>query len=316
MARKADQLKTETVDKAADLAAARLTGERAKAAAKFVRLFYANVSPDDLIGETAETLYCSALSLWNHGQKRNANVAKVRVFNPRADEHGWRSGHTVVEIVNDDMPFLVDSVTAELNRRDLTVHLVIHPIIKVKRDGAGHLSETGDQRDESFMQIRVSEQSGERLDDIRRGIETVLTDVRAAVNAWRPIRDRLTGVIAELETQQLPLPAEQVAEVRAFLEWLADDHFTFLGYREYDFIGEGDQSTTAIVPGSGLGILADEGVSIFGGLRNSEMLPPEVRFFLHQSRLLMVTKANRKATVHRPVMMDSVGVKIFDPAEI
>jgi len=314
MARKAEQYKAEIVDKAAALTAERLSPERAGAAERFLREFYGNVSPDDLVGETAESLYGAALSLWSHGQKRKPGSAKVRVFNPRLDEHGWRSPHTVVEIVNDDMPFLVDSVTAELIRRDLTVHLVIHPIIKVKRDGAGQLSESGDQRGESFMQIRISEQSGEKLDDLRRGIESVLADVRATVNAWRPIRERIAAVIAELESQPPPLPAEEVAEIRAFLEWLADDHFTFLGYREYDFIGEGDQSTTAIVPGSGLGILADDGVSIFGGLRNSEMLPPEVRLFLHQSRLLMVTKANRKATVHRSVMMDSVGVKIFDPA--
>src|SRR6185312_13923206 len=173
MARKAEQLKAETVDKAADLAVARLTGERAKAAAKFVRLFYANVSADDLMGETAETLYCSALSLWNHGQKRTPNVAKVRVFNPRADEHGWRSGHTVVEIVNDDMPFLVDSVTAELNRHDLTVHLVIHPVVKVARDATGAISDPnanptanrGEPHDESFMQIRINEQTGEKLEE-------------------------------------------------------------------------------------------------------------------------------------------------------
>src|SRR5262245_53561490 len=160
MVRKAEQHKSELIDRAAALATARLSGDRAKAAERFVRLFYANVSPDDLAGETPESLYCAALSLWHHGQKRAPNIAKVRVFNPRADEHGWRSAHSVVEVVNDDMPFLVDSVTAELNRRDLTVHLVIHPIIKVARDASGTITEKGEPHDESFMQVRINEQSG------------------------------------------------------------------------------------------------------------------------------------------------------------
>src|SRR6266851_3367876 len=181
MARKAEQHKSELIDKAAGLAAARLAGERAAAAEHFVRLFYANVSPDDLVGETAESLYCAALSLWNHGQKRLPNTAKVRVFNPRSDEHGWRSPHTVVEIVNDDMPFLVDSVAAELNRRDLTVHLVIHPIVKLARDATGLIAAKGEPHDESFMQIRINEQTGaDRLEEIRRNLEQVLADVRAA----------------------------------------------------------------------------------------------------------------------------------------
>ncbi len=316
MPRKAEQHKSELVDKAASLAAARLTGERATAAEKFVRLFYANVSPDDLMGETVETLYCSALSLWNHGQKRNPKTAKVRVFNPRADEHGWRSGHTVVEIVNDDMPFLVDSVTAELNRHDLTVHLVIHPIVRVARDASGAITDAtaskAEPHDESFMQIRINEQTGDKLEEIRRNLEHVLADVRAAVTDWRAMRAKVAEVAGELDASPAPLAPEEVNEARAFLDWLADDYFTFLGYREYDFHGSGDQTTTSIVPGSGLGILRDDGISVFDGMRNQERLPPDLRYFLNQSRLLMVTKANRRATVHRPVQMDTVGVKRFD----
>jgi glutamate dehydrogenase len=313
MARRAEQHKSELIDKASALATARLAGERAAAAEHFVRSFYANVSPDDLVGETAENLYCAALSLWNHGQKRLPNTAKVRVFTPRADEHGWRSPHTVVEIVNDDMPFLVDSVTAELNRRDLTVHLVIHPIVRLARDAAGHITAKGEPRDESFMQIRINEQTGaDRLEEIRRNVEHVLADVRAAVLDWRAMRAKVDHVVSELDNAPPPLPAEEVEEARAFLAWLADDYFTFLGYREYDFHGTDEQTTTSIVGGSGLGILRDDGISVFDGLRNSERLPPDVRYFLHQSRLLMVTKANRRATVHRPVQMDTVGIKRFD----
>ncbi len=314
MARRAEQHKAELIEQAVALAGKRL-GARAGAVERFIRQFYANVAPDDLMGEEAENLYCAALSLWNHGQKRLPGQAKVRVFNPQADQHGWHSPHTVVEIVNDDMPFLVDSVTAELARQDLTVHLVIHPIVKVKRDAAGQIADAGTARDESFMQVRTSEQRDpHRLDSIRRELERVLADVRVAVSDWKPMLAKLRASIAELDREAPPLPAEEIAEAREFLAWLADDHFTLLGYRDYDFIGEGEQATTSIAPGTGLGILREDGVSVFDGLRNTEKLPPEVRYFLHQSRLLMVTKANRKATVHRPVQMDTVGVKRFDAA--
>ncbi len=315
MGRKAEQHKTELIHKAAALAAKRLDRPRAEAAERFIRQFYANVSPDDLMGEEPENLYCAALSLWNHGQKRRPGQAKVRVFNPRVDEHGWHSPHTVVEIVNDDMPFLVDSVTAELGRANLAVLLVIHPIVKVKRDSAGQMAESGTPRDESFMQVRITEQRDpQRLEQIRRDIERVLEDVRVAVADWKPMLAEAREAVAELDRAPPPLPAEEVAEARAFLQWLVDDNFTFLGCRDYDFVGEGEQATTSIVPGSGLGILRDDSVSVFDRLRNTERLPPDVRYFLNQSRLLMVTKANRKATVHRPVQMDTVGVKRFDAA--
>ena len=302
MARKAEQLKTELVEKAVALALKRLDGPRAEAAARFIREFYANVSPDDLVGAEVENLYCAALSLWNHGQKRLPGQAKVRVFNPRVDEHGWYSAHTVVEIVNDDMPFLVDSVTAELGRDDLTVHLVIHPVIEVARDPQGLIVETGPTHDESFMQIRTNEQRDpHRLDRIRRDLERVLADVRAAVTDWRAMRGKVEEALLELEKLPPPLPAEEIHEASEFLAWMGADNFTFLGYRDYDFLGEDDQARTSILPGTGLGILRDDSVSVFDQLRNTERLPPDVRYFLHQSRLLMVTKANRKATVHRPV---------------
>ena len=152
-----------------------------------------------------------------------------------------------------------------------------------------------------------------RLDRIRRDLERVLADVRAAVTDWRAMREaKSRRPSLELEKLPPPLPAEEIHEARDFLAWMGDDNFTFLGYRDYDFLGEDDQARTSILPGTGLGILRDDSVSVFDRLRNIERLPPDVRYFLRQSRLLMVTKANRRATVHRPVQMDTIGVKRFD----
>src|SRR5687768_10932210 len=186
------------------------------------------------------------MGLWNFSQQRTAGVPKIRVFNPTAAEHGWRSTHTVVEIANDDMPFLVDSVTSELNRQDLTVHLVIHPVLKLRRGAGGKRlqllatdADTGPESGsltESLMHIQINEQSApERLAEIKSGIERVLADVRITVQDWRTMHGKIAEVLQELETAPPPLAREEVEETKEFLRWINDDHFTFLGYREYDF---------------------------------------------------------------------------------
>jgi glutamate dehydrogenase len=312
MIQRAEKNKAELIERAAGQALVRLGKERGVAVERFIREFYANVPPDDLRGESVDALFGAALSLWNFGQQRRPGHPKLRVHNPHIDDHGWRSPHSIVEIVNDDMPFLVDSVTAALNQRDLTVYLVIHPVLRVERDAAGRLSGPGGQA-ESWMQVRISEQSDPaKIDAIGTDLERVLADVRAAVADWRAMRARVTEIVAELNRRPPPLPADEVAEGRDFLAWMDDDHYTYLGYREYAFVGQGDQATVSTIPDSGLGVLRDDRVPVFAGLRNLDKLPLEMRQFLGQSRLLMVTKANRRATVHRPAHLDTIGVKTFD----
>src|SRR5579884_4233784 len=103
-----------------------------EAAAHFVWRFFALVAPDDIIYTSFDTLLGMALSLWEFGAERKPGCAKVRLYNPTAEKNGWSLEHTIVEIVNDDMPFLVDSVTAEINRRDRKIHLLLHPVVRVR----------------------------------------------------------------------------------------------------------------------------------------------------------------------------------------
>lgn len=326
MALRAEQLKDELTEEVVRQVRERLGRTRAAPAERFVRQFYDNVPPDDIIQSSAEQLYGAALAMWQWGQQREAGKARIRVYNPHVEEHGWQSHRTVVEIVNDDMPFLVDSVTAELNRQGLTVHLVIHPVVRVKRDAAGQLTDLyepaaapTDASPESFMHVEVGAvPGGEALTRAREGLERVLADVRAAVADWRAMRATVREAIAEADaaraTVPATIPAEEVEEAKAFLEWVDDDHFTFLGYREYRFgdAGDGAEPPLGLVPGSGLGILRDDAVTVFDGLRNYATLPPDVRDFLRNPRVLMVTKGNRPSPVHRAVPMDAVLIKRFD----
>jgi glutamate dehydrogenase len=312
---RADKLKQQLIDEVVRFVGDRIERKRAPLIEAFIRQFYALVPLADIAGESPEDLFCAAISLANFSAQRQEKQTKVRVFNPRVDEHGWRSPHTVVEIVNDDMPFLVDSVTAELNRQELGVHLVIHPIMPVTRGPKGELTGIAgpDAKSESIMQLRVNQvATQEQLDLVRNRLEAVLRDVRLAVEDWQPMRARLDSVIAEITKGKLPLPAEEVSEVAAFLNWINDDHFTFLGYREYSFAEDGDAITYHIRDDAGLGVLRDANVRVFEGMRNLDALPPDVRTFLTQPKLILVTKANLRSTVHRNVHLDTFGIKVFD----
>ena len=311
-----DRQKRTLVNKVGRRARARFGKDKGLSLERFIRHYYEHVPPQDIVGQDPANLLGAALAHWTFGAKRAARKAKVRVYNPRRKEHGWEADHTVVEIVNDDMPFLVDSVTAALNQRDLVVHLVIHPIFRVRRSRDGGMTDIVDGERgpgaEAFLRFEATRQSGERLDEIGSAIETVLADVRAAVEDWQTMRDSLKGIVDELEMRPPRLPAGEVIEARDFLDWTHDDHFTFLGYRDYDFATAGGRTRSGINAKTGLGILRDPRVIVFRGLRSLHTMPPEVRAFVRRPDLLMVTKSNVKSTVHRPVHLDVIGVKRFD----
>ncbi len=297
----------------------RFTGDRRAAADRFLSQYYRHVPPHDLVEHSPDTLFGAALAHWKLGTTRIPGKSSVRVYNPSVKTDGWRADHTVVEIVTDDMPFLVDSVTAELNRQGLAVHLIIHPILKVRRGRAGRLAEVLQAEEsgtgvgaESFMHFEVTGQSGERLAGIAASVEAVINDVRAAVEDWRPIRNTMAAIIEELESPPANVPAEDAAEVRDFLRWIHDDHFTFLGYREYLIKGGGERATVSVNRKAGLGILRDPEFLVFRELHNLASMPPDMRAFVSRPELLMVTKTNRKSTVHRAVHMDSIGIKRLD----
>src|SRR5512140_2680237 len=117
----------------------KIAPERRAEVEAFVQRYYGQVDSEDILEREPADLYGAALSQWNFASKREPGQARVRVFNPSPAEDGWQSTHTIVEISNDDMPFLVDSVTMEVNRHGLTLHLIVHPIVAVVRDATGTL---------------------------------------------------------------------------------------------------------------------------------------------------------------------------------
>jgi glutamate dehydrogenase len=307
--------RAQLVARIADTLQARLPPPSAALASAFAHRYYAWVAPEELLADNPEDLYGAVLAHWHFARQRSPGSAAIRVYNPDFETHGWQSTHTVIEIVTDDMPFLVDSVTMALNRRGLTIHRIIHPVLTVVRDAAGGLSALAENGipgavAESLMHFEVDRQTQPAvLAALHQDIVQVLQDVRGAVADWQPMRDRLRAIVAGLDASTLPLPAAEVEESRAFLSWVADSHFTFLGYRDYDLLGEGDTVTLCRVPGSSLGILRtgdDRGPST-----SFQELPPALRRLAATPRLLVLTKGSSRATVHRPAYLDYLGIKRF-----
>ncbi|WP_416975087.1 NAD-glutamate dehydrogenase [Streptomyces sp. 4F14] len=290
----------------------------------FLQRYYLHTAAEDLGDRDPVDVFGAAYSHFRLAENRPQGTANVRVHTPTVEENGWTCSHSVVEVVTDDMPFLVDSVTNELSRQSRGIHLVIHPQVVVRRDVTGKLIEIlpsaaglpHDAHVESWIHVEVDRETDRAdLKQITADLLRVLSDVREAVEDWEKMREAALRIADELPAESVPgdLPSPEVEEARELLRWLAADHFTFLGFREYEL--REDDSLTA-VPGTGLGILradphhdADESHPVSPSF---ERLPADARAKAREHKLLVLTKANSRATVHRPSYLDYVGVKKFD----
>jgi glutamate dehydrogenase len=279
----------------------------------YVRRYFQFVAPEDLLDRNPRDLYGVALSHLELAERRTPGTALVRVLSPTLEADGWASPNTVVQVVTDDMPFLVDTVSAELTRHDLAIRLVVHPVLQVRRDAVGQVVEVcpadADGTDvvrESFVHVEIDRLSDGMVgDQLRNDIRRVLEDVRAAVEDWHKMTTRLQEASLEL-----PEAGVEADEIRELTDWMLGGAFTFLGYREYVLTGDESDQQLSSVPGTGLGILRDAGLAPVS--RAFAKLPPEVRRRALDPELLTITKANTRATVHRPSYLDYISLKRLD----
>ncbi|MFF9471995.1 NAD-glutamate dehydrogenase [Streptomyces roseolus] len=296
----------------------------------YLQRYYLHTAPEDLTDRDPDDVFGAALSHYKLAENRPQGTANVRVHTPTVEENGWTSSHSVVEVVTDDMPFLVDSVTNELSRQGRGIHVVIHPQVLVRRDITGRLIEVlstqihgelpHDALAESWIHVEIDRETDKAdLKQITADLLRVLSDVRETVEDWEKMRDAALRIADGLpaEPTASDLRPTEVEEAQELLRWLADDHFTFLGYREYELV---DGDALAAVPGTGLGILrsdphhtdGESGHHAHPVSPSFSRLPADARAKAREHKLLILTKANSRATVHRPSYLDYVGVKKFD----
>jgi glutamate dehydrogenase len=287
--------------------------------ATFAALLFARTAPEDLLIYDKTEVAELARQAWAFLAERKSGEPKVHVVSPPDAAGAHLKSISVIEVVNDDMPFLVDSLMGELNERGLHVRLIAHPIFTVVRGQDGKLASPPTEgradggakgaQSESFIHIHI-----ERIDDAnKRGelanaLVAVLADVRLCVQDWKPMVARVSEVIAELKADPPPIPVAEIAEAIQFLEWLAANNFTLLGVQDYAVAGDDLQP----ISGSGKGLLRRADLTILRRGGQAVTITPEIRAFFNEPKALIVTKANVKSRVHRRVYLDYVGVKRFD----
>ncbi|MDF1759621.1 MAG: NAD-glutamate dehydrogenase [Coxiellaceae bacterium] len=285
----------------------------------FIHIFLRNLSIEDLANYRVEDLFGIVSSQWHLVCRRSENQTTLRVYNPTKDKDGWQSTHTVVEVVTGDMPFLVDSMSMELTRLGLTIHQMIYlgGIKCIRQQGQvveliAHGDEHPEASAEAPIHMEIDRQSGEQaLKDIEENLKRVLNDVNRVVTDWPEIQKQVRLIIEEYNDPALQKRFPDMKESREFLDWMLSDCFTFLGFREYQLVGEGSEQALQIVRGTGLGVLYDD--TRGKQVRQYADLPEEARrAALSRDHCLTITKTNTRSTVHRPAYTDYVGVKKFD----
>ncbi|WP_420334723.1 NAD-glutamate dehydrogenase [Roseibium sp.] len=296
--------------------------QESPALAEFAAAFYDRAAAEDLVAYTAEELNGFARSAWQDFQDHELGTHRVSITNPATQNKNPKiDSLTIIEIVNDNMPFLVDSVMDELQSSKLDVHLVLHPIFIVERDESGKLLSSvarkkppkRKDRQESFIHIHVTRiDSDEAREALQARLNAVLTSVRSVVDDFKPMQERLAEAIDTFKTTQIPGSSDDLWEAIHFLEWMEKNNFIFLGMREYRFEGGVDEGELSPSDGTGLGLLTDPDVRVLRRGSEYVQITPEIREFLKNPEPLIIAKANVRSTVHRRVHMDYVGAKIYD----
>ncbi|UNK47069.1 NAD-glutamate dehydrogenase [Arthrobacter sulfonylureivorans] len=295
---------------------------------EFIAKYYEHLAADDAASYSPDVLSSRALAHRELAAHRPPAEPVIGIHDePDA---------SVVMIVTDDMPFLVDSVTAEVVRHGIAIRMIMHPTFVATRDRDSHdltgvervptsagvssgdtaalpnlaAFEAGSGkvlRIESWMAVETARIDPAKAAELEAGLKRVLADVRASVEDWPAMRRQVRQVAASLDSVVGAEEIPDLAEAKALLEWLDDGNFTFLGYREYDLVTQNGEDVLLVRQDSGLGMMRR-----VADARRVQHLTEEGRARAREKRALVITKANSRSTVHRAAYLDYIGVKSFD----
>ncbi|ALP39436.1 NAD-glutamate dehydrogenase [Aeromonas schubertii] len=295
----------------------KLPNKSASLVERFVAKFYGNMGSDDLVDRNDSDLYGAAISLWNALNRRKETTPHIRVYNPELTRHGWQSPHTIVELIVQDSPFLVDSFRMALKRLGITAHMMLHQPLHLVRGKDGEITDIlgidnidGQTSVETAFLVEIDHLTDEaQMEALSAELHSVAGEVALAVSDWLPMQERLQAIIDELPKRPSPHTKAQRETAVTFLKWVAAHNFTLMGYRRYDVKGvEGDHEITPVA-GSSLGLMKNSIKE--GGMRLGTM-PASARHAALSQELLILTKSNSKSRVHRPAYIDYIGIKRFD----
>lgn len=321
MSYKFEEGKDILIDAVVDKINNNMSGDQKKFCAEFARQMYRTVALEDLHEWELDDLYGAVVNFWTLISERNPHEIKIRIYNPEFESNGWETTHTVIEIICDDMPFLVDSVRMVINRMGLSAHLIIHMGgIKVKRDESNTVYDLLDRTspagsaeviNEAPLFIEIDRQTDPKiLVELQHNIEQAIKDNTLVVNDWDAMRLRVRDAIVELDNLDKYLDENEVEETKAFLHWIEDHHFTFLGMRDYELKHKGQETILEPVSKSALGILRDS--ILKPEIGSGSLMSYEAHELIQSPGILVMSKISNLATVHRDAYIDYIGIKRFD----
>ena len=311
--------KDQFFEQLADAFSEKIAKTEAKKIADFARQHYAHIPLEELVSRRFSDTYGAILAAWQFLQKRSADETPVSVFNPDLESDGWQSTHSVIFILHPNIPFLIDSLRMAINQREIGTHSIQHSILRVERDDSGKLKKlhttkkaSKDASYEAFIVLEIDRHSApEDLRDLEQTLQKVLHEVRIAVGDFPIVKDKVSEIVKELDATTAGISEEGKEEARAFLTWLVDDHFTFLGYDEYDFAKDKQGMVVRRVENSELGILRVNNERP-DRVRLNE-LPQRTRHEMTRSDdIFIFAKSAQRSRVHRPAYPDYIAVKKFN----
>ncbi|WP_257266541.1 NAD-glutamate dehydrogenase [Endozoicomonas sp. ONNA2] len=277
--------------------------------------YYREVNGKDQSRINTDDCYGALLCLWQFLQARQPEQIKIRVYNPEPETHHWHSTHSIVEIITDDMPFLVSSVLMELDRQKIKVYSLNHPTLRLARDSTGQLqaiSTPQAEMTEAVIRAEIDRQPEQLdLDKVAAGIRGIVTDVHKVVSDWEAMQGRLNDAIQWCQTHPLPLPDVELKEALAFMNWLKKDNFLFIGFRYYEIIHGSNTLTLRANLKTGLGTFREVSHHPV-----EQELSPHIAAQIQAPELLVITKSISRSTVHRPAHLDYIGIKQFNDAGV
>ena len=297
----------------------RLSADQVDRVSDFAQRYFEHMPFDELVQQRFQDTYGAVLSAWEFIQQGPGDASRVWVFNPDLEKDGWESSHTVMFVLHPNIPFLIDSMRMEVNARELNIHTIHYTILNPDRDEDRRLQRLNEAvkkplepGEEALIVMEVDRHSDSAaLSALRADVEQVMGEVRIAVSDFPRMREKATSILDELANPPKTLSAEEVSEARAFLEWLVDDRFTFLGYDEYDFVRENRRTEIRQVTDSELGILRtyNERPS---HIRMKDMPRQTREAMTDSSSLFIFGKSAQRSRIHRPAYPDYIAIKKFD----
>lgn len=286
---------------------------------KFLKTFYTNVPQEDYAMMAPENLAHTAHNHLKLSQSRKFNgKPAISIYTPTRQKEGWDGGRTIIDIVNDDMAFLVDSVVAEIISHNYQIAVFIHPILQVNRDKKGTIEDITAQSNkntsngQSHIHAELTRAiSDEEIKQLEKNLYQVLKDTKAANKDWRDIKRKISAAKEALDTAPKKYSKANIDEYKAFLDFVQNDNFTLLGYREYTITKSNKDYKSSIVKGSSLGLLDDEIQPVYINEAQTALSVKQQELRVTQEPMT-ISKVNKRSTVHRRVPMDAIAIKKYD----